>query len=65
MVVDRAKFEGEAKYTMDKRVITIEMLGMSLIVGGIWFLNQIVAIIIMGILLVILAQGLTAGRNRE
>jgi hypothetical protein len=50
---------------MDKRVITIEMLGMSLIVGGIWFLNQIVAVIIMGILLVILAQGLTAGRNRE
>jgi uncharacterized membrane protein len=47
-----------------KKVIPslLELCGVGMIVGGIWFLSPIVSIIVGGVILVFIAQGLSEGR---
>ena len=43
----------------------IELCGIGMIVGGLWILNPIASVVVCGILMVIIAQGLSAGRGNQ
>jgi|TARA_Y100000310_G_scaffold331002_2_gene403778 hypothetical protein len=43
----------------------IEAVGFGMVIGGVWFLNEIIAVIITGILLVVIAQVISSGRNSQ
>mgnify|MGYP005820978551 CR=1 FL=1 len=41
----------------------MEIMGISMIVSGLWVLSPVASIIALGIVLVVIAQGLATGRN--
>ena len=43
----------------------IELFGFGMVIGGVWFLSEIVAVIITGILLVVIAQVISSGRTSQ
>ena len=43
----------------------IEALGIGMIVGGLWFLTPIISVIVLGIVLVVIAQGIAIGRDNS
>jgi hypothetical protein len=43
----------------------IEAVGFGMVIGGVWFLNEIIAVIITGILLVVIAQVISSGRTSQ
>tara|TARA_R110000737_G_scaffold129521_1_gene161795 strand:+ start:433 stop:636 length:204 start_codon:yes stop_codon:yes gene_type:complete len=45
--------------------ILIEVFGIGMIVGGLWFLNPIISVIVLGIVLVVIAQGIAIGRDNS
>ena len=45
--------------------ILIEAFGIGMIVGGLWFLNPVVSVIVLGIVLVVIAQGIAIGRDNS
>ena len=42
----------------------LEAIGIGLVVGGIWFLSPVGAMIVLGFVIIILAQALSQGRNK-
>ena len=42
----------------------LEAFGIGLVVGGIWFLSPVGAMIVLGFVIIVLAQALSQGRNK-
>lgn len=41
----------------------MEITGITMVVSGLWVLSPVASVIVLGIVLVVIAQGLTTGRN--
>lgn len=42
----------------------LEVFGIGLVIGGIWFLSPVGAVIVLGFVVIVIAQALSQGRNK-
>jgi hypothetical protein len=63
-IFPRLKWKPVAELRRNLLPTLLEAIGIGLVVGGIWFLSPVGAMIVLGFVIIILAQALSQGRNK-
>jgi len=62
-ILPRLEWRSNAQLKAQALPAILEAFGIGMIVGGLWFLNPVVSMIVLGVIFVVIAQGFAAERN--